>query len=295
MALLHPLARFRRKAPRTPSGSPLLRCQGLSLRQAGGPTLIEPLDLQLRAGELLVLLGENGAGKTSLLRLLAGEPPAPGLQVGGTVELAGRPLADWSPRALARCRAVLPQHTDLAFDFHALEVVALARHPHGDPPAVARARAAEALAQVGASAFAGRGLRELSGGERARVFLAAALAQIASPDAAQPRLLLLDEPTAALDLAQQHRLLATVRDLTADSGVGVVAIVHDLNLAAQYADRVLLLAGGRRLAEGPPARVLRPALIARGFGVRAACLSHPLVPTQALIATARAAAQGVEA
>lgn len=288
MALLRPLARFRRTAPRTASGAPLLRCRGLSLRQAGGRSLIEPLDLQLQAGELLVLLGENGAGKSSLLRLLAGEPPAPGLQAGGTVELAGRPLANWSPRALARCRAVLPQHTDLAFDFHALELVALARHPHGDPPAVARAMAAGALARAGASAFARRGLRELSGGERARVFLAAALAQIESPDATQPRLLLLDEPTAALDLAQQHRLMATVRELAAGGRVGVVAIVHDLNLAAQYADRVLLLAAGRRLAEGPPAAVLRPEAIARGFGVRAACLDHPLAPAQALIATAAA-------
>lgn len=289
MPLLTPLARFRRTAARrSPPGADalVLAAHGLGLRQADGRMVLEPLDLRLAPGELLAVLGENGAGKTSLLRLLAGEVPASGLRPCGELCLAGRPLADWSAREQARLRAVLPQHTDLAFDFNAAELVALARHPHGDSPAEARAIAAQALALTGASDFALRGLRELSGGERARVFLAAALAQLWAADDPQPRLLLLDEPTAALDLAQQHRLLATVRAFAASRRLGVVAIVHDLNLAAQYADRVLLLAGGHRLAEGPPDAVLQPGPIARGFGVRAACLAHPLAPGQALIATA---------
>jgi iron complex transport system ATP-binding protein len=266
----------------------MLESSSLCVR-AGWRQLLVDIELALAPGEVLAVLGENGAGKTTLLRALAGEPLGPRLRSSGRVTLADRPLHDWPVRELARLRAVLPQQTELAFAFTALELVQLARYPHGDAAADALAIARQALALADAMRFEQREVATLSGGERARVFLAAAFAQLWECECEWPRFLLLDEPTAALDLAHQHHLLATAREFAARRGLGVLAILHDLNLAAQYADRVLILRDGRLLAAGAPREVLTAERIADGFAVAASVLAHPLKPAP-LIATAQRSA-----
>ncbi len=265
----------------------LLHADGLTVR-IGARTLLQALQLQVAPGETVAVLGENGAGKSTLLRLLAGERPPP-LQVQGEVRLDGRVLHRWNALARARRRAVLPQRPEVAFAFSAFEVAQLGRHA-----AVQRGSArdeqdiaAQALRLTDAWHVAGREVNTLSGGEQARVHLAAAFAQLWEEQADGPRYLLLDEPTAALDLAHQHGLLLAARAFAARRAIGIVAVLHDLNLAAMYADRVLLLHQGRVLGLGTPAEVLSEATIAAGFGVRAQLLRHPLAAAP-LVATAAA-------
>ncbi len=264
----------------------MLACFSLSVR-AGWRHLLNDIDVAVRPGEFVAVLGENGAGKSTLLRALAGESLAP-LRAIGRVELAGRPIHAWSSRERARLRAVLPQHAEPSFAFTAEEVALLGRFPYGST-AVDRAIARQALQLADAAHLAERDVTTLSGGERARVLLAAVFAQLWETEAEHPRYLLLDEPTAALDLAHQHHLLATAREFAARRRLGVLAILHDLNLAAQYADRVLVLRSGRLLAQGAPRDVLSPQLIADGFAVAAHVLAHPLKPAP-LIATAQRSA-----
>jgi iron complex transport system ATP-binding protein len=226
----------------------------------GERRVLEGADLELREGELVALLGPNGSGKTTLLRVVAGvhAPTA------GTVELFGRPLASWSRPELARAVAVLPQSTELPDGFRVSEVVNLGRIPHatrafGAAPDDERA-VADALRDADAADLADRPVRELSGGERQRVLLALALAQ-------EPRLLLLDEPTLHLDLAHQLGLVRLLRRLRTSRRMTVLAVLHDLNLAAGLADRVLLLRDGRLVAAGGRGRVIDPELARATFGV----------------------------
>jgi iron complex transport system ATP-binding protein len=237
--------------------------ESLSYR-VGGRVLVDAVDLVVEPGEVHALLGPNGAGKTTLMRLLAGEL-AP---TSGSVELNGRSLATLTPRERARARAVLPQSHGLSFGFTAAQVVALGRLPcprHG-PEGEARIVQA-ALELAGVEDLAERSYPTLSGGERARVQLARALAQIWEPshDAAA-RFLLLDEPTASLDLAHQHDCLRAVRAL-ATQGLGVLVVLHDPNLALRYASQATLLGGGRVIEQGPPAQVITAATLERLYGV----------------------------
>lgn len=264
----------------------MLACSALSVR-AGWRHLLKGIELAVRPGEFVAVLGENGAGKSTLLRALAGESIAP-LRASGRVELAGRPVGAWPPLERARLRAVLTQHTELAFSFTALEIALLGRYAYG-AAAADRAIARQALRLADAAHLAEREVATLSGGERARVLLAAVFAQLWEMEAPRPRFMLLDEPTAALDLAHQHHLLATAREFAARRGLGVLTILHDVNLAAQYADRVLVLFDGRLLAQGTPHEVLSPPVIAEAFAVAAHVLSHPLKPAP-LIATAQRSA-----
>ena len=266
-----------------------LHADGLSAR-IGTRTLLQALQLQVAPGETLAVLGENGAGKSTLLRLLAGERPAPPLQVQGEVRLDGRVLHRWPALERARRRAVLPQRPEVAFAFSAFEVAQLGRHAAVQRGSAREEQdiAAQALLLTDAWHLAAREVNTLSGGEQARVHLAAAFAQLWEEQADGPRYLLLDEPTAALDLAHQHGLLLAARAFAARRGIGIVTVLHDLNLAAMYADRVLLLHQGRVLGLGAPASVLSEATIAAGFGVRAQVLSHPLADAP-LVATAAAA------
>ncbi|MDE2148889.1 MAG: ATP-binding cassette domain-containing protein [Gammaproteobacteria bacterium] len=231
---------------------------GVNLRHRGGGWLLREVELRLQAGQLHALIGPNGAGKTSLLRLLAGD-----LASDPPVLLDGRPLQRWAPIALARRRAVFSQHDVLRFDFTAAEVVGLGRLPWRTP-ADADATAA-ALAAVGAEPLATRPYTELSGGERARVRLARALAQIWPVQALPPRFLLLDEPLAHLDFAFRQRCLQLLRNLSA-AGAGVLLVLHEPELAAAWADRVTLLGCGEVVAQGPAA-VLTPSVLSRAYGV----------------------------
>lgn len=227
----------------------------------GGRSVLEDLTLTVRPGELVVIVGPNGAGKSSLLQLLAGtlKPTR------GEAFLEGRSLHRWSVDALARQRAMLPQGADLGFAFQVIDVVLLGRSAWpGDAQSDLRI-AGWALAETGLKGFEERRYTQLSGGERQRVQLARVLAQLGPPGPGGARYLLLDEPTNNLDLQHQRSLMITARRLAA-AGYGVVAILHDLNLAGLYADRLYLLAEGRLLVSGPPAEVLALHWLSQAYG-----------------------------
>jgi iron complex transport system ATP-binding protein len=230
---------------------------------AGGAQreVLRGVDLALARGELVALLGTNGSGKTTLLRTFSGAL-APDR---GTVTFDGRSVGEWGRQALAQRVAVLPQQLELPLGFRVAELVAMGRAPHArrlfastaeDDRAIARA-----LLDADAADLADRPAEELSGGERQRLLMAMALAQ-------EPDLLLLDEPTLHLDLAHQVALLGAIRRLRDQRGLTVLAVLHDLNLAAAFAPRVAILDEGRVVADGLPAEVLTPDLVRRVFGVQ---------------------------
>ena len=252
------------------SPSPLLECREISLTR-GNRLILDCLDLSLQAGSLTALLGPNGAGKSSLLKCLTGE-----LACQGSITLFGRERQSWAGNELAHRVGVLPQSSSLSFPFLCEEVVAMGRLPHSEPASRRDHIVRAAMAHAGVDHLAGRLYPGLSGGERQRVQFARVLAQIwqAPDEPQQPRLLLLDEPTSALDLKYQHQLLAMARAL-AGRHTAVLVVLHDLNLAARYADRLVMLAQGRLMADGAPAEVLTPALIERLYGYPAQVIHHP--------------------
>jgi iron complex transport system ATP-binding protein len=227
----------------------------------GRRQVLQGVSLTVRAGELLAICGANGAGKSSLLKAVLGELPATGL-----VRLNGIDIAKARPATLARLRAVLPQDSEVAFGFTLGEVVGMGREA-GDcatQPGVD----ALALAAVGLQGRGGDDIRSLSGGERQRGHLARALAQVWEPVGPQgPRWLMLDEPVASLDLGHQLQVMRLARSY-ADAGGGVVAIMHDLNLSAMFADRMAFLVGGQLAAIGTPAKVMQQDLLEAAYGCR---------------------------
>ncbi|MCA8304539.1 heme ABC transporter ATP-binding protein [Burkholderia seminalis] len=239
--------------------------------------ILRDLSLSIEPGRVTALLGRNGAGKSTLLKTFAGEltgSVAPnGVRVTGDVTLNGEPLQCIDAPRLACLRAVLPQAAQPAFPFSVDEIVLLGRYPHARRSGATSRRDRDiawlALERAGADALVGRDVTTLSGGELARVQFARVLAQLwPHDDAAErgPRYLLLDEPTAALDLAHQHRLLDTVRAVAREWQLGVLAIVHDPNLAARHADTIAMLADGTIVAHGAPRDVMTPAHIAQCYG-----------------------------
>ena len=248
--------------------------------QIGDATLVANVSATVRPGQLTAVVGPNGAGKTTLLRVATGEldPSA------GTVAMDDEPLGALSEREQARRRAVLPQQSQLHFAFSVLQVVIMGRTPHLQGAESVRdwEIAHAALQTVGMADFAARDFPTLSGGEQQRVHLARALAQIWTPPDAGHRYLLLDEPTASLDLAHQHQVLQTAAGLAAE-GAGVLAILHDLNLAAQYADRVVMLREGRLHAQGPPGDVLSAEGIETVFGCPVRVIAHPTQPCPLIV------------
>jgi iron complex transport system ATP-binding protein len=243
----------------TVNAVPILRAVDLSVRLAGS-IIVDRTSLDLKRGELTVLVGPNGAGKTTLMRALAGLLPAE-----GRLELQGRPLQEVSVRERARHIAYLPQGHIFHWPMSVAAVVALGRHPHADAfspltdadrKAVGRALAATAI-----EPWAGRAVTTLSGGERARVALARALAT-------QAPILLADEPTISLDPRHQLVVMELLAHAARDGGA-VLAIVHDLALAARFADRVVMMERGRLVADGNAREVLTPQRIAAVFAVEA--------------------------
>lgn len=222
----------------------------IQARALGLADRLHGLDLELRPGSLHALLGPNGAGKSSLLELLAGLLPPDR----GEVRLAGRPLRDHTAEELAQRRAVVRQQAAAPTGLRAREVVALGRLPHGDegrrPERVERS-----LRQTGTLELADRPMTRLSGGERQRIHLARALAQL---DGVPAPVLLLDEPVSAADIGWQERTMALLRR-QAREGATVLVVLHDLNLAARWADEATLLQAGRLVETGPARAVLRPA------------------------------------
>ncbi len=225
----------------------------------GGSFRLEGVSFGVSAGEILGVIGPNASGKTTLVRLLSKvhEPER------GEIRLSGMPLARLSRRALARQVAAVPQELAPAFPVTVEELCLMGRHPHAEgrffegPQDLARAR--EAMALAGVLELAREPFDALSGGERQRVVLARALAQ-------EPRLLLLDEPTSHLDLRHQREIVGLLRRLNRDRGTTILLVSHDLNLAGEVADRLMLLAGGRVTRVGTPVEVLEEPTLEAAYG-----------------------------
>lgn len=230
-----------------------------------GKRILEDVSIDVQAGEVHALIGPNGAGKSTLLATITGDQAV----TTGRIVIAGRPLEDWSTRELARRRAVLLQHNDVFFPFTVRQVVEMGRAPwqrtvleEDDDAAVAAAIGATDIAR-----FTERQVPSLSGGERARAALARVLAQ-------RTGILLLDEPTAALDLRHQEDVLRLARE-SAAAGDAVIVVLHDLNLAAAYADRISLLQAGRLVTTGSPADVLTAERVTAVYRHPVEVIRHP--------------------
>ncbi|CAG9182141.1 heme ABC transporter ATP-binding protein [Cupriavidus pampae] len=230
-------------------------------------TVLHAIDLDLHAGEVVGVLGANGAGKSTLLGTLAGEL-AP---TGGAVTLDAQALARWSTQALARRRAVLPQSPSLAFDLSVREVVEMGAYPFPEVDAEDVAvRMDQVLQLADVTALRDRRYLGISGGEQQRVQFARALLQaLTGLTRNEYRVLFLDEPTSSLDPRHQLLLLRAVRTLARDEGLAVLVVLHDVNLAARWCDRLLLLANGRAIAQGTPAEVLVPDALSHVYGLPA--------------------------
>ena len=241
-------------------------CRAVTARY-NGTQVLDGVDLDVGPGEWLVVVGPNGAGKTTLLRALAGVVPA-----GGDIVLNGRRLAEMRRREVAARVAVVPQTPVIPEGVTVFDYVMLGRTPYiaywAMEGPVDRARVTTVLERLDLAAFADRPVSSMSGGERQRAVLARALAQDAS-------ILLLDEPTTALDLGHQQQVLELVDRLRGESGLVVISTMHDLTFAAQFGDRVMLLVNGAVVSDGPPAQVLRAQLVSEHFGAAVRVFDGP--------------------
>lgn len=232
----------------------------------GGRAVLRDVDLPVVAGQVLALVGPNGAGKSTLLSALAGDVALKS----GRILLSGQPLHHWRAEELALRRAMLLQQVQLSFPFNVLDVVQMGRAPWSNTAAAEfdDELVAAAMAATDVTEFAGRKFSYLSGGEKARVALARVLAQ-------DTGVLMLDEPTAALDLRHQELVLQVARARAA-AGRAVVVVLHDLNLAAGYADKVAVLEKGRLAAVGAPGEVLTEELLSRVYQHGIDVMAHPV-------------------
>lgn len=233
-----------------------------------GLTVLRELDLRVEPGEVLAVVGPNGVGKSTLVRAASGalRPLA------GSVEIDGQRLHELTPAQRARMVSVVPQASNLPPTFSALDVVILGRTPYlgwlGSEGELDHRLVAEAMARTETLGLAQRRVGELSGGEQQRLLIARALAQGAP-------VMLLDEPTAHLDLRHQDRVLKLVRRLTNEQGLSVLLALHDLNLVARFADRVALLSDGRVRKIGQPEAVLTPEELAAVYGIQIHVMTNP--------------------
>ena len=244
-----------------------IAAKGLNL-SLGGKVLLDDFNLEIRHGEVTALLGPNGAGKSTLLKVLCGE-----LDAGGDIRIHNKNQAKWPAKALARYLAVLPQHSSLSFAFTAQEVVELGALPLDLPRADATATAAEMMEKTDITTLADRLYPSLSGGEKQRVHFARILTQLS--EANENAILMLDEPTSALDLAHQHKTLQLAQNM-AKAGAAVIVVLHDLNLAAQYANRLIIVNNGKIQADGDAWHALEPSNIERVYGWPVTMTEHPV-------------------
>ncbi|WP_257161674.1 heme ABC transporter ATP-binding protein [Corynebacterium cystitidis] len=242
--------------------NPLLSVRDISV-EFGSKLVLDDVHVDLYSHQLTALVGPNGAGKSTLFSVFSGDiSPS-----SGSVDINGQPLSSLSPKELAQIRSVMPQEHVMRFSFSVEEIVGLARLSHSTSPDEDEQIITQALATADVSHLRERDVQTLSGGEMARTAYARTLAQTT-------QIVLLDEPTAALDLKHQQRVLRTARDLTSE-GCCVVIVVHDLNLAAAYADRVIMLNDGSIVADGTPTEVLQAPLITSIYGQNVLCQEHP--------------------
>ncbi len=233
--------------------------------------LVDSVSFEARSGEVLAVLGANGAGKSTLLKTLSGEIR----RTGGVIEFDNKNIEKWKIDEISKVRGVLPQSFAINFPFRVREVTLLGRTPHVVFSESRRDHeiVLAALELVEAEELADRFYPTLSGGERQRVQLARVLVQIWDEPSVGSRYLLLDEPTSSLDLTHQHLTLQTARKFSKNDTV-VITVLHDLNLAAQYADKILVLKGGKRFAFGRPKDILTPDIIKIAFGIEVYVTEH---------------------
>lgn len=241
-----------------------------------GKKVLENLSFHIESGEFFIIIGPNGAGKSSLLTTLA----ATGKKAAGTISLFARELHQYRRQELARIAALVPQGLESGFPFKVADTVLMGRSPHvgllGIETKKDHAIATHAMAATDTLHLAGRTLDQLSGGEKQRVSIARAICQ-------QPRILFLDEPTAALDLAHQIRIMDLLEKLRRENGITICMVSHDINLAAMYAGRLLLLKNGRLVACGGPEDVLRRELLEKSYECRLLVDENPLCRTRRVL------------
>ncbi len=262
---------------------------GLTLNR-GARTVLASVSFELNRGELLGLLGANGAGKSTLVAALAGEL----VPQSGTIHLDGTPLDRLDPHAQARLRAVMTQQAGLAFDLSIGELVAMGAYPFASAsPELVRGWVDEALAQADLSGMTQRMFSEISGGEQRLAQFARAIVQcLGAVSSGGHGYLLLDEPLAGLDPRHQVLLLRAVQGLARGGSIGAMLVLHDVNAAARWCDRIGLVAEGRLIACGAPADVLTPDNLRAVFDVDMAVLPHPLAPGRLLVVELDAPAHG---
>lgn len=233
-----------------------------------GRTLLQPLSLTFPAGKVCGLIGHNGSGKSTLLKMLGRHHSASA----GQVTLNQQSIGDWNSKAFAREVAYLPQQLPAAEGMTVRELVAIGRYPWhgalGRYGAEDRERVEEAIMLVGLKPFAGRLVDSLSGGERQRAWIAMLVAQ-------NSRCLLLDEPTSALDIAHQVEVLALIQRLSHERGLTVIAVLHDINMAARYCDHLIALRGGEMIASGEPEAIMQAEVLGKIYGIPMGIMPHP--------------------
>lgn len=257
------------------SAPPRLSARGLAAGYPGR-RVIEDLDLEIAPGRITMIIGANACGKSTLLNVLA----RVNTPLGGAVELDGADVATLSRRRFAQTVGLLPQHPTAPDGLTVAELVSRGRHPHRGVfqrwSAADTARVDDAMAKTGVAPLSDRPVGDLSGGQRQRVWIAMALAQ-------EPRILLLDEPTTFLDLSHQIEVLELLRTLNRTDATTIVVVLHDLNLAARYADDLVVMRAGRVLAHGAPVDVLTSEVVADAFDLDALVIPDPLTSTPLVI------------
>ena len=231
-------------------------------------TLLFPPSFTFDAGKVYGLIGHNGSGKSTLIKLMARQTQLSG----GSISLDGKDIAHWNQREFAKRVAYLPQHLPAATNLTACELIGMGRYAwnglFGRQTAADKQAIAEALRLTHTEKFADQLVDTLSGGERSRIWLAMLLAQ-------QSRFLLLDEPLAALDIAHQVEVMQLVHQLSRDLGLGVVIVIHDINLAAHFCDHLVALHSGKLLAQGDAQQIVNPPLLEAIYGIRLNVIPHP--------------------
>ena len=256
----------------------MLRADGI-VRVAGRRRILDAVSVAFEPGRINLIVGANGAGKSTLLKVLSGQTRSDA----GSVHYGDVEISSLSPRRLARMRAILSQHMEIAFPLRVDEVVMMGRYPHveGRPSARDEAICAEVMELFDVAEMAHRDFSTLSGGEQQRVHFARVLAQIRVPEAGPGRYLFLDEPLTFLDVFHQIEFMRTLQSLVRREGVVVAGVVHDLNLAARFGEHLVLLHEGRVLASGPRDAVLTPENVSAAFRLTPTILrsttGHPVL------------------
>lgn len=234
----------------------------------GQRTILDGVSVHLKSGEVTALLGPNGAGKSTLLKVLSGE-----IEANADVNYFGKTRNNWKKSALAKHLGLLAQHSTLSFPFLASEVVELGAIPLNLPNKEIKAIAQQYMDKVDISHLGARQYPTLSGGEKQRVHFARVLCQL--HHANEKRILMLDEPTSALDLAHQHNTLSMAREMADKHNTAVVVVLHDLNLASQYSDRIIVLNNQKIVADGTPWKAITSKMIKDVYGYQSIITKHP--------------------